>query len=80
MHTEGMGSSKVEENIEHSSNKPLGSTQSRPFIPIFIQEDEPTQEVPMEDNEDAEILAKYQALGADFQSTISYKDYLEVTK
>lgn len=80
VHTEREESSKAAENLEHFTSKTMGLSQSRLFMPTFIPEDGPTQEEPIEDNEDAEILAKYQALGADLRATITFKDYLEVAK
>lgn len=80
VHTKREESIKVAENKEHFTSKYMGSSQSRPFMPTFIPDDGLTQEKPIEDSEDAEILAKYQALGADFYAIIFFKDYLEVTK
>lgn len=69
-HTEREESSKAAKNKEHSTSKSIGSSQSKHFMPTFIQEDKPMQKEPVKDNEDVEILAKYQALGEDFQSAL----------
>lgn len=71
------GGRKTAESKAHSTSR---SSQYRPFMPTFMQEDEHAKVELVEHNEDSEILAKYQALGPDFQSAISFKNCLEVTK